>query len=204
MFKKSKKLLVLVLLLLLLMVPLVVVVCRKKPADQGNGYQLQVEALELAGCSNLYKVSDGLYRGAQPEADGFKELEKLGVKTVLNLRSAHSDGKLLEGAGLDYVHIEMQAWDAEYDEVKQALQIITDKSKQPVFVHCQHGADRTGTVIAAWRLVADGWTKERAIEEMTQGPFGFHKIWRGLPKFIRALDVEELRTESGLSVESQQ
>ncbi len=191
MFDKSKKLLV------LLMVPLVLVGCGKKSADQGNAYQLQVVPLELAGCSNLYKVNDRLYRGAQPDAEGFKELKKLGVKTILNLRSSHSDSKLLEGAGLDYVHIKMQAWDAEYDEVKQALQIITDESKQPVFVHCKHGADRTGTVIAAWRLVADGWTKEEAIEEMTQGPFGFHKIWRGLPKFIRNLDVEELQKQLG-------
>ncbi len=194
MFEKSKKLLV------LLMVPLVLTGCKRKPADQSEqgqvkGYQLQVEPLELAGCSNLYKVSDRLYRGAQPEADGFKELKKLGVKTILNLQSSHSDSKLLEGAGLDYVHIRMQLWDAEYDEIKQALQIITDKSKQPVFVHCKHGADRTGMVIAAWRLVEDDWTKEEAIEEMTKGPFGFHKIWRGLPKFIRNLDVEKLKKQ---------
>ncbi len=198
MFDKSKKLLV------LLMVPLVLAGCKKKSDDQGgqgqdNGYQLQVVPLELAGCSNLYKVNDRLYRGAQPEAEGFKELKKLGIKTVLNLRASHSDGKLLEGADLDYVHIEMQPWDAEYDEVKAALQIITDKSKQPVFVHCQHGADRTGAVIAAWRLVADGWTKEKAIEEMTEGPFGFHEIWRGLPKFIRALDVKKLQKEVGMA-----
>jgi len=182
------------------MVPLVLAGCRKKPDDQSgqaqdDGYQLQVVPLELAGCSNLYKVNERLYRGAQPEAEGFRELEKLGVKTVLNLRLSHSDRKLIEGADLDYVHIKMEAWDAEYDEVKEALQIITDKSKQPVFVHCKHGADRTGTVIAAWRLVADGWTKEEAIEEMTKGPFGFHKIWRGLPKFIRNLDVEKLQKQ---------
>jgi protein tyrosine/serine phosphatase len=191
MLDKSKKLLV----LMLLMVPLVVVVCRKKPADQGNAYQLQVVPLELAGCSNLYKVSDGLYRGAQPETEGFKELKKLGIKTILNLRLSHSDRKLIEGTDLEYVHIKMEAWDADYDEVKQALQVITDKSKQPVFVHCKHGADRTGAVIAAWRLTADGWTKEKAIEEMTKGPFGFHKIWRGLPKFIRNLNVEKLQKE---------
>ena len=124
MFDKSKKLLV------LLMVPLVLAGCRKKPADQNrqaqdNVYQLQVAPLELAGCSNLYKVNDRLYRGAQPEAEGFKELEELGVKTVVNLRLSHSDRKLLEGADLDYVHIKMEGWDAEYDEVKEALQIIT-------------------------------------------------------------------------------
>ncbi len=54
-------------------------------------------------------------------------------------------------------------------------------------------------MIAAYRLVADGWTKEKAIQEMTEGPFGFHEIWRGLPKFIRALDVEKLRKQLGMA-----
>ena len=190
------------------MVPLVLTGCKRKVPDQSgqaqdNEYQLQVAPLELAGCSNLYKINDRLYRGAQPEAEGFKELKKLGVKTVLNLRLSHSDRKLLESTGLDYVHIKMEAWDAEYDEVKQALQIITDTSKQPVFVHCTHGADRTGTVIAAWRLVADNWTKEQTIEEMTKGPFGFHKIWRGVPKFIRKLNVEKLKKELDIASQPQ-
>lgn len=167
--------------------------CGKSPVEKSA--VTTAKNLELAGCSNLYKVNDNLYRGAQPEANGFEELEKLGIITVVNLRQNHSDSKLIEPTNLDYVHIKMQAWDPEYDEIKEFLQIATDKDKQPVFVHCQHGADRTGIMVAVYRIVVEEWTKEKALEEMTKGPFGFHSVWQGLPKFIRNLDVEKLRKE---------
>ena len=149
--------------------------------------------IDLPGCGNLYKVSDTLYRGEQPTAEGFKELEKLGIKTVVNLRSLHSDRGELEGTSLAYEHIRMEAWDPEQEKIKAFLKIATDPAKQPVFVHCQHGADRTGTMVAVYRIVVEGWDKERAINEMRNGPFGFHEIFSGLPKFINELDIEALR-----------
>ena len=82
----------------------------------------------------------------------------------------------------------------EYDLVKQALQVIQNPDNHPVFVHCHHYADRTGTVIAAC-VAVDGCTKEQAIEEMVRGPYGFHDIWVMLPRFIRQLDVEKLRKD---------
>ena len=151
--------------------------------------------IDLAGCGNLYKVSDTLYRGEQPTADGFKGLEKLGIKTVVNLRSLHSDRDKLEGTSLAYESIPMEAWDPEPEQVEQFLKIATDPSKQPVFVHCQHGADRTGTMVAVYRIVVEGWDRKKAIDEMCNGPFGFHEIFSGLPKFIEELDVEKLRRE---------
>ena len=65
--------------------------------------------IDLLGCGNLYKVSDALYRGEQPTAEGFKELEKLGIKTVVSLRSLHSDRDELKGTSLAYEHIRMEA-----------------------------------------------------------------------------------------------
>jgi protein tyrosine phosphatase (PTP) superfamily phosphohydrolase (DUF442 family) len=155
-------------------------------------------AVEKAGCGNLHKVSDVLYRGEQPTVEGFKELEKMGVKTVLNLRSLHSDRDELEGVSLGYEHVRMEAWEPELEEVREALEIMTDETKQPVFVHCLHGADRTGTVVAAYRVAVEGWNKEEAIKEMREGGFGFHEMWKGLPKFIRELDVAKLKGEMGI------
>ena len=68
----------------------------------------------------------------------------------------------------------------------------------PVFVHCLHGADRTGTMCAAYRVVVDGWTKQQAIDEMTKGGYGFHPVWANLPKFIENLDVEKIKAKAGL------
>ncbi len=153
------------------------------------------EKIDLPGCGNLYKVSDTLYRGEQPTAEGFKGLQNLGIKTVVNLRSLHSDQDELEGLSLDYEHIRMEAWDPEQEQVEAFLKIAADPAKKPVFVHCQHGADRTGTMVAVYRIVIENRDTEKAISEMRNGPFGFHEVWTGLPKFLRELDVEGLRKE---------
>lgn len=160
--------------------------------------------IERPGLPNLHKVSDALYRGAQPEGEGFAGLKELGVKTVVNLRLAHSDRDEMKKAGLSagedfrYVHIRMEAWDADEDEIVEFLGILADPASRPVFVHCKHGADRTGMAVATYRIVCQGWTKEDAIDEMRNGGFNFHAVWRGLPKFVREMDVAKLRREAGL------
>ena len=111
------------------------------------------------GLPNFHQVSDTLYRGAQPEEEGFAELKKMGIKTVVNLRTFHSDRDECAEAGLDYIKINMQAWEGETEEIVDFLKIVTDPEKQPVFVHCQHGADWTGTVCAFYRMAIEGWSK---------------------------------------------
>ena len=157
------------------------------------------QPIEKPGLPNLHKVSDGLYRGAQPTAEGVRELKKLGVKTIINLRSTKSDGDLLGDTGLACETIPMTAWHAESEDAIKFLKIVTDKTKTPVFVHCLHGADRTGTMCAVYRVVVQGWSKEEAIREMKEGGFRFHPIYSNLPKFIETLDVEALRKQAGLT-----
>lgn len=151
------------------------------------------ERIELPGVPNFYKVSDDLYRGAQPTAEGMKRLEKLGIKTVVNLRSLHSDRSGLKGAALSYEHIGMTTWNLEDKDVIRFLKIVTDPNRTPVFVHCQHGADRTGTMCAIYRIAVQGWSKDAAIEEMTKGGFGYHSVWQNLPNYIRNLNVQKIR-----------
>jgi len=157
------------------------------------------EAVEKPGLPNLHRVTKTLYRGAQPTAAGIRELEAMGVKTIVNLRSMHSDRDMLEGTGLGYVEIPCHAWHAEEEDVVAFLKAISDDAKGPFFVHCQHGADRTGMMIAIYRVVCEGWSKDEAIDEMTKGDFGFHPLWTGLPAYVRSLDVEAIRKKAGLS-----
>ena len=168
------------------------------------GYSLSVAApptrpaswatpVTLEGAPNLPRVSETLYRSAQPTEAGMKRLAELGVKTVLNLRSFHSDRDEIGNTGLVYEHISMKAWHPERDEAVKFLQIVTDPARAPVLVHCQHGADRTGTLCAIYRIVVQKWTKEEAIREMTEGGFGFHSIWSNLPEWIEKLDVDALK-----------
>jgi len=158
------------------------------------------ERIELPGVPNFYKVSNDLYRGAQPTAEGVKRLEKLGIKTVINLRPFHSDRSELKGAALSYEHIRMTTWNVEDKDVMRFLKIVTDPDRAPVFVHCQHGADRTGTMCAIYRIAIQNWNKDEAIEEMTKGGFGYHSIWQNLPNYIRKIDFEEIKHKAGLDI----
>lgn len=131
------------------------------------------------------------------------ELRKLGVKTVVNLRNYHADDSRLAGTGLQPEHLNMTPWHASDDESVRFLKIVTDANKLPVFVHCQRGADRTGTLCAVYRVVVCGWSKEKAIREMTEGGFGFNPAWRNLVDYVRQMDVEKLRRESGIKPQVQ-
>ena len=154
--------------------------------------------LDRPGLPNLFKINAGLYRGAQPTAEGIKELKKLGVKTIVGLRDKHSDKDLLGDSKIAFEHIPMKPSNPKEADVVRFLKIVTDKARQPVFVHCQHGADRTGTMCAIYRVAVDGWTKQQAIDEMTKGGFGFHSVWTNLPKFIEKLDVKKVKAKAGV------
>jgi len=156
------------------------------------------EPVTRPGLPNLFRVTPVLYRAAQPTAEGFRNLREMGVKTVVNLRSMHGDAELIEGTGLKEVRIRSNAASLGEDELVRFLRAATDPANQPVLVHCAHGADRTGAAVAAWRIVVQGWPKEQAIREMTEGGFGFHEVFKNLPRMLRGLDVEKVRRRAGL------
>lgn len=162
------------------------------------GARASATPLQRPGLPNLHRVSPVLYRGAQPTAEGFGELKKMGVRTVVNLRWLHSDRDELGETDLAYETISMKSWHPEDEDVVQFLRIVSDSHRTPVFVHCQHGADRTGTMCAVYRIAVQGWTKNEAIQEMTQGGFGFHDGWQNLLNYINDLDVQQLRRKAGI------
>ena len=156
-----------------------------------NNEKKWAEHLELSGVPNCYKVSEGLYRGAQPSAEGMRQLEKLGIKTVVNLRFIFSDRGKIKGTELDYKHINMTTLYVKTSDVIRFLKIVTDRERMPVFVHCHYGIDRAGTMCAIYRIVIQGWSKEEAIEEMTKGGFAYRNVHRNLVNYIRKLDVDK-------------
>ncbi len=79
------------------------------------------------------------------------------------------------------------------DDVLRFLRIVTDPARTPAFVHCNYGADRTGAMSAIYRVVVQGWPKDKAIHEMTQGGFGYHEIWDDPIEYIREMDVEKIK-----------
>jgi protein tyrosine/serine phosphatase len=154
--------------------------------------------IQMEGVPNLHKVSDTLYRSAQPSAEGMKKLKAMGIETVVNLRSFHSDRDEIGETGLAYEHISMKAWHPEEEESVRFLQIVTNPKRTPVLVHCQHGADRTGTMCVLYRVAVQSWSKEEALKEMTQGGFGFHGIWENLIQWINGLDIDRIKKKAGI------
>ncbi len=151
------------------------------------------KSVSLGGVQNLWKVDEGLYRSAQPSGAGFISLNSFGIKTIVNLRTLHSDRPGIEGTSLGYVHLPMAAWAPNLGTLKKFLRVVRDPKQRPVLVHCKNGADRTGFVCAVYRIVEQGWSKEEAIREMKEGGFGYSPIWGNLVNFLRKLDVVALR-----------
>ena len=143
--------------------------------------------------SNLYKVDEGLYRSAQPSAAGFKELCGLGVKAILDVAGGAGDDALVVKDSVKLFHVPMHAWGLRDDRVLEALRVMADPANRPLLIHCQHGADRTGALVALYRVVVHGWTKEKAVLEMTQGGYHHSALWRNLDDYVMKADVDALR-----------
>ena len=156
------------------------------------------QPVQIEGVPNLYRVTDCLYRSAQPTAEGMQNLKQAGIRTILDLRSFHSDRQAIGAAGLDYENIPEKVWHPEEEDVVRFLQTATDTNRTPVLVHCQHGADRTGTMCAVYRIAVQGWSKQEAIREMTRGGYGFHVVWQNLPHWIETLDVDAVKKDAGV------
>ena len=172
-------------------------------AETSNRPSSWANPIKQKGAPNLCQVSANLYRSAQPTAIGFHNLKQMGIKTIVNLRSFHSDRDEIGKIDIGYEHIRMKAWHPEREDVIRFLRIVKDPDRTPVLVHCQHGADRTGTMCAIYRVVVQDWTKEEAIREMTGGGFGFHEIWKNLPDWINKLDISSIREEIGIKTNTE-
>jgi protein tyrosine/serine phosphatase len=142
---------------------------------------------------NLHRITPQLYRSAQPDAAGMRDIEKLGVKTVLNLRDFNDDQKEVLGTKLRLRVVGMNAWHMDDEEIVRLLAILRRRQDGPFLIHCQHGADRTGVACAMIRIVEQGWSREEAIRELTEGGYGFHKAWANIPRYLRKVDIEKIR-----------
>lgn len=148
---------------------------------------------------NFHKVSDQLYRGAQPLGGGMKKLSELGIKTIINLRGEEDrisgEQKETESAGLRYFNIPMPGLSAPSDEqVARVMAIINNPDNQPVFIHCKRGSDRTGTIAAVYRISRDGWTAEGAIAEARR--YGMSWAEFGMRTYISNYYKQQVRSQN--------
>src|SRR5207248_42279 len=115
---------------------------------------------EEPGLPNFGRVDEGLYRCAQPSQAGLRRAKEIGVETVVDLRGGHPDAAIVPGTGLADVSIPMHASHLDEEQIARFLAVATDTSRRPVLVHCQEGRDRTGALVAAYRIAVEGWSRE--------------------------------------------
>ena len=148
------------------------------------------QKLQIAGVHNAGKITDSLYRGAQPKETGLSELKLLGVTTIVDLRGEDQEKvtwerNRAESLGMRFVPIPVSGWSPPTDEqVVQFLSLFRGEPGQKVFVHCRFGDDRTGVFVATYRMTFEKWSAEQAMKEMYF--FGFNGFWHpAMKSFIR-------------------
>lgn len=143
---------------------------------------------------NWYKVDDLVYRSEQPDDKGMQELARFGIKRVLNLRNFHSDDDELKDSGesMTLYRVAMQAEGITDSEIIAALKVIMEE-ETPILIHCWHGSDRTGTVIALYRIIFQNWSRQAALDELINGGYGYHPIYKSIPNYILSVDLDTIR-----------
>ena len=153
--------------------------------------------MNMAGVPNLNMVSRTLYRSAQPTAAGFQNLARFGIRSVISLRQSVDDAPLAINTNLRLHQVGMRTWGVSQNDsalIVEALVVLRASLRLgKTLVHCTHGADRTGLIIALWRILYQGWTREDAVVEMEAGGFGYHHMWVNIPHYIRCVDLAALR-----------
>lgn len=145
--------------------------------------------VEAPGVPNFHEVNERVFRGGQPADAGWKSLAHLGIKLVVDLRPptehpTQAEKSAVEAAGMHYVNVPMKGIGAPQAEtMSKILALMTSDFNGPVFVHCRRGADRTGTVIACYRILHDRWENKKALQEARF--YGMLELERGMMRFIQ-------------------
>jgi protein tyrosine phosphatase (PTP) superfamily phosphohydrolase (DUF442 family) len=146
---------------------------------------------------NWFQVSPELHRCAQPTKAGMQALAAFGIRSVVNLREFHSDADEVAGTPLQLTELQLDAGELTYPQLVAALAAVV-RAPKPVVVHCWQGADRTGAVVAAWRIAVQGWSAAAASDEMVAGEFGHSVLYGNLRELVAGIDRAQLRRDAGL------
>ncbi len=142
---------------------------------------------------NFHRLNDSIYRSEQPDSTDIPFLKSLGIKSILNLRYYHHD-TLFMGTYryFNLYHIPMKAYYLTNKRMIEAMRILQTAPK-PILIHCKHGSDRTGAVIAIYRILYNGYSKKEAIKEMKCKAFGFHHIFINIPAYLHTRNIEKIK-----------
>ena len=146
------------------------------PQSSPSATPSAAQTLTIDGVGDFAEVTPTLYRGGQPSRVGLEALAKMGVNIVVDARLSGSDQerKDVEKAGMQYVSIPWHCLFPKDNVFVRFLAVLRDNPGKKIFVHCRYGDDRTGMMIAAYRMSVEGWSADEALKEMDE--FGFHHV----------------------------
>jgi protein tyrosine/serine phosphatase len=152
--------------------------------------------------ANFYKVDDLLYRSEQLVNEDKEVIKSTNIKTIINLRYFTRTGDKKIFTNKEDIHLinhPLLTWRIKAPEIAQTLKLIREQQKKgAVLVHCYHGADRTGIMVAMYRIIYHNWTIAEAKQEMLQGPYGYHSVWKNLEALFTEQTVNEVRQYLGI------
>ena len=134
---------------------------------------------------NFHTLDPGrAYRSAQPDPEGLRvAIERLGLRTVINLRGAHpgeawydDEQAVCDEIGATLIDLPMSAQSLPPAEVMAGIESALETADYPILIHCQMGADRTGAVAAIYRMLILGEDEAQALEELTPATFHFRYL----------------------------
>lgn len=176
--------------LLLFLMPVILMAdgVRVRPIDWAQ----PVIGIEL---DNFYQMTEQVYRSQQPDDEEMKQLESMGIRSILNLRKYHSDDDEAKGTSLNLIHLPVDAGDINDEFILGSLRAI-NVAEKPILIHCWHGSDRTGVVSAMYRMVFQGWPRERAIDEFINGGYGYHaRFYPNIEHYLQTVDIVSMRQQ---------
>jgi len=137
-------------------------------------YELLEEHFEQVADDFICVVPGKLYRSDQPRGRMRLMLQRHDIGTVVDLRARSEDPHMFDktearsdAVGATFVSIPVAAIVPTDEQFTQFLATVRSADR-PVLVHCEHGKSRTGIMVAAYRIVVQGWPVDRALQEMTQ------------------------------------
>lgn len=127
--------------------------------------------LQDPAIKNFNEVTTFLYRGAQPSENGIYALKRFGIESVVTLRWSkkliEQERMICEEVGLKFYSIPLNYMNPpRFEDIVKFVRIIDGSNNHPVYVHCLHGVDRTGIMVAFYRIIRHKWSVDEAYKEM--------------------------------------
>ena len=169
-------------------------------AASGTNQNSSQKATLIDEAKNFYRVDERLFRSAQLDGSDAAKLHELGIKSIVNLRHFSRGGdKRAFGDQFWLANKPLQSWEIRPAQIADVLRTIRERQKEgAVLVHCYHGADRTGLVVAMYRVIYQGWSLDAARSEMIDGGYGFHSMWQDIAGFLTPQNEALVRAELGI------